>query len=211
MNKRLYSIYKLLLKYFGPQRWWPGDTPFEIMIGAILTQNTNWGNVERAIDNLKRSKTLSPKSLAAIRSSKLEKLIRPSGYFRVKAKKLKVFCRWLLKKGGVVALKKMPLAKLRPELLSVWGIGPETADSMLCYALDKPTFVVDAYTRRIGQRLGLFKFSDYHEIKDYFEKSLPRSLKLYKEYHALLVVLGKQFCRPKPKCVSCPLANICSK
>ncbi|NQT29131.1 MAG: endonuclease III domain-containing protein [Candidatus Saganbacteria bacterium] len=203
---KLLKIYKKLLAHFGPQGWWPGDTPFEIMIGAILTQNTNWGNVERAIANLKQSNVLRPTSLVRIPNAKLEKLIRPAGYFRAKAKKLKIFCRWLIKQGGVKKLKKKPLNLLRPELLKVWGIGPETADSMLCYALDKTNFVVDAYTVRIFNRLGLIKTSDYHAIKDYFEQNLPKKLGVYKEYHALLVALGKHFCKKtKPLCKECPL------
>jgi len=189
---QLLKVYNKLLKQFGPQHWWPGDTPFEIMIGAILTQNTNWGNVERAISNLKKAGALSPKKIVESRKSKVESWIKPSGYFRVKSKKLKVFCRWLIKKGGVAKLKKLPLKKLRLELLKVWGIGPETADSILCYALDKRSFVVDAYTVRIFNRLGLIKTKDYHEIKELFENNLPRSLKIYQEYHALIVAWGKR-------------------
>jgi len=209
--QKLKSIYNKLLKHFGPQHWWPGDTPFEIMIGAILTQNTNWGNVEKAIDNLKGARVLGARDLGKINLKKLGELIRPSGYFRVKARKLKVFCRWLIKQGGVRQLKKQNIQSLRPQLLEIWGIGPETADSMLCYALDKSTFVVDAYTKRIGNRVGLFKFQDYHQIKDFFEQNLPKDLDLYKEYHALLVELGKNYCKPKPVCDSCPINRLCKK
>ncbi len=200
---KLLTIYNKLLSHFGPQHWWPGDTPFEIMIGAILTQNTNWANVEKAIANLKRAKRLNPHEICVMRNANLESLIRPSGYFRVKAKKLRIFCKWLIRRGGMRNVK-------RSELLAIWGIGPETADSMLCYALGKTTFVVDAYTRRIGKRVGLFEFDDYHQIKDYFEKNLPRNLKIYKEFHALLVALGKDYCRPKPICGECPINKLCS-
>jgi len=205
----LLSYYQTLLDYFGPQDWWPGDTPLEIMIGAILTQNTNWGNVERAIDNLKSAKLLDPKKIVVSSKQKVEKLIRPSGYFRAKAKKLKIFCKWLLERGGVAKLKKLPVAELRPQLLDVWGIGPETADSILCYGLEKLSFVVDAYTVRIFNRLGIIKTTDYHEVKDIFESSLPKSLKIYNEYHALIVALGKDVCKPKPKCELCPLISKC--
>lgn len=203
----LTKIYKKLLKHFGPQHWWPGDTPFEVMVGAILTQNTNWGNVERAINNLKNAQALKPITLVEIRNHKLEMLIKPSGYFRVKAKKLKIFCKWLLAQGGVRRLKKRSLEELRPELLKVWGIGPETADSILCYALEKPSFVVDVYTIRIFNRLGIIKTKDYHEIKKFFEENLPRRLSLYKEFHALIVALGKDYCKPKADCEKCPLVT----
>jgi len=207
--QKLRTIYNKLLKHFGSQNWWPGDTPFEIMIGAILTQNTNWGNVEKAITNLKKMGALSGGAIRDMNDRRLEKLIKPSGYFRVKAKKLKVFCRWLIKQGGVRQLKKQNIQSLRPQLLEIWGIGPETADSMLCYAFDKPTFVVDAYTKRIGNRVGLFRLEDYHEIKEFFEKKLQRDLELYKEYHALFVALGKNYCKPKPNCVNCPIFKLC--
>ncbi|MFC1511362.1 endonuclease III domain-containing protein [Candidatus Margulisiibacteriota bacterium] len=210
-NNKLIKVYQTLLKHFGPQHWWPGDTPFEVMIGAILTQNTNWGNVERAIANLKQSKVLSPKSLVQVNKSKLERLIRPSGYFRVKAKKLKVFCKWMIREyQGKAGNIRGNQGELRKELLGIWGIGPETADSILCYALDNTNFVVDAYTVRIFNRLGLIKNKDYHEIKEFFETNLPKSLKLYKEYHALIVALGKDICRPKPICKKCPVATFCS-
>jgi endonuclease-3 related protein len=212
MKKKLLKIYSLLYDHFGPQHWWPGSTPFEVMVGAILTQNTNWGNVEKAIGNLKRARVLSPGKILDISNSKLERLIRPTGYFRQKAKKVKAFVRYFTKnyQGSVSRMKKRPLAGLRAELLAVHGIGPETADSMLLYALDKSTFVVDAYTRRIGQRVGIFRFDDYHQIKDFFEHNLPRSRKLYNEYHALIVALGKYFCKPRPVCKGCPLSRVCA-
>ncbi len=204
---KLLKIYRTLLKHFGPQAWWPAETPFEVIIGAILTQNTNWKNVEKAIANLKAHKLLSPKAILDIRNSKLENLIRSAGYYKQKAKKLKAFVRFFLREysGSIRKMKRVD----RSELLKVHGIGPETADSILLYALDKPSFVVDAYTRRIGNRVGLFKFSDYHEIKEFFEKNLPKDLEMYKEYHALLVELGKNFCKAKPICKNCPIIEFC--
>lgn len=196
---RLLKIYEKLLGHFGPQAWWPADSPFEVMVGAILTQNTNWKNVEKAIANLKRKKLLRPVSILEIANSKLEKLIRPAGFFRQKAKRLKGFIREYRRKSEMN----------REELLRIKGIGPETADSILLYAFEKPTFVVDAYTRRIGQRVGLFKFDDYHEIKDYFEKNLPKDREMYKEYHALLVELAKNYCKTKPACKKCPVGKLC--
>jgi endonuclease III related protein len=193
------DIYKKLLKHFGPQSWWPADSPFEVIVGAILTQNTNWKNVEKAIDNLKLSRALRSSSLLKLSNQKLEKLIKPSGFYRQKAKRLKGFIR---------EYQKKPIMT-REELLEINGIGPETADSILLYAFDKPTFVVDAYTRRIGQRVGLFKFNDYHEIKDYFEEKLPKNLEIYKEYHALLVELAKNYCKVKPLCEKCPISKLC--
>lgn len=211
-KSELLKIYSILLNHFGKQHWWPGSTPFEVVIGAILTQSTNWGNVEMAIKNLKKEKVLSPKGLYNIPQKELEKLIKPSGYFRAKAKKVKSFVAHLMKnhKGSIKRMFDQPIPKLRAELLDVYGIGPETADSITLYAAHKPSFVVDAYTVRIGNRLKLFNTSNYHEIKDYFEKNLPKSVKLYNEFHALLVALGKYYCRKtRPKCKECPLSKTC--
>jgi len=211
MRAKLLKIYNQLYNHFGPQHWWPADSPFEVMVGAILTQSTNWGNVEKAIGNLKKAKVLNPRKIIENRKSKIENWIKPSGYYRQKAKKLKAFVGFFLKNydGSIKKMRAAQLSKLREELLAVHGIGPETADSILLYALDKPSFVVDAYTRRIGQRLGLFKFDDYYQIKDFFEANLPKRVKLYNEYHALLVALGKYYCRPRPKCEMCPLKHLC--
>jgi endonuclease-3 related protein len=205
---RLLRIYKKLLKHFGPQAWWPADSPFEVMVGAILTQNTNWKNVEKAIANLKASHVLRPSSLLKIRNSKLEKLIKPVGFFRQKAKRLKGFIR---EYRSLDSARDKGISRMsREELLKIKGIGPETADSILLYAFEEPTFVVDAYTKRIGQRVGLFGFDDYHEIKEYFEKNLPRKLEMYKEYHALLVELAKNYCKTKPVCEGCPIFQHCA-
>ena len=213
MKKKLLKIYSLLYDHFGPQAWWPAVTPFEVMVGAILTQNTNWLNVEKAIANLKGAKGLRAEGLGKMNIRRLEELIRPSGYYRQKAKKLKAFVKFFLGEydGSIRKMRKGEVGELRKELLAVHGIGPETADSMLCYALDKPTFVVDAYTKRIGKRVGLFKYSEYPEIKDYFEKNLPKDLEIYKEYHALIVELGKNYCKTKPDCKNCPIKKLCSR
>ncbi|MBU0671889.1 MAG: endonuclease III domain-containing protein [Candidatus Margulisbacteria bacterium] len=210
---KLLKIYKRLLAHFGPQRWWPGDTPFEVIIGAILTQSANWGNVEMAIDNLKREKVLNPKKILEIRYSKLEKLIRPSGYFRAKAKKVKAFVKHLVENynGSLKRMFNKSIPELREELLAIHGIGPETADSIICYAAYKPTFVVDAYTKRIGNRVGLFKLGKYYDIKDYFEGNLPKKYQLLNEYHALIVALGKYFCKSKPICDGCPIFTVCQR
>lgn len=212
MQKKLLNIYNKLVERFGPQAWWPADSPFEVIVGAILTQNTNWRNVEKAITNLKKAKVLSPKQILEIRNSKLENLVRPTGYYRQKARRLKEFVKYFTIEYGarLSRMKNKDLSDLRQELLNIHGIGPETADSILLYALDKPTFVVDAYTRRIGQRLGLFKLDDYHDIKDYFENNLPKNLEIYKEYHALLVELAKNFCKTKPQCDGCPISKMCT-
>jgi len=210
-KQKLLSIYKKLYAHFGPQKWWPADTAFEVIIGAILTQNTNWKNVEKAISNLKSAKVLNPKAILESRKSKIEKLLKPSGYYRQKAKKLTIFVKHLFVKykGKLNLMFDKSTNQLREELLAIHGIGPETADSIILYAAGKRSFVVDAYTKRIGNRIGLYQTVDYHEIKAYFEKNLPRSLEIYKEYHALLVELAKNYCRSTPLCKPCPLSKSC--
>ena len=202
-----FKTYKLLYKTFGPQGWWPAKTRFEVIIGAILTQNTSWKNVEKAIGNLNKKRLLSVKAVFDIKISKLEDLIRPSGYYRQKAGKLKAFVGYLMEnyKGDLMKMFKKGIHPLREELLSLHGIGEETADSIILYAAKKPGFVVDAYTRRIGHRLGWFKFNEYGEIKRYFEENLPKSVRVYNEFHALLVELGKRSCRKQPDCLDCLL------
>lgn len=207
----LNKIYRILYKSFGPQKWWPGDTPFEIAVGAILTQNTNWGNVEKAISNLKREKVLNARALHQLKPDKLASLIKPSGYFNVKAKRLKGFLSYLSSNygGSMARMQKKGLPVLRKELLEVNGIGPETADSILLYALGKPTFVIDAYTKRVLHRHGIVKEDvTYHEMQELFHNNLPHDVKLFNEYHALFVMVGKHFCKPKPKCEGCPLEKI---
>ncbi|MGB7581527.1 MAG: endonuclease III domain-containing protein [Sedimentisphaerales bacterium] len=210
-SERLTTIYDILLKRFGPQDWWPGDTPFEVIVGAILTQNTNWTNVEKAITNLKNAGVLSPDKLHRLDIKKLAELIRPAGYFNIKAKRLKNFLDWFFEKycGELKNLENVPTDELRQQLLSVKGIGPETADSILLYALNRPVFVVDAYTARICSRHHLIdEGADYHQIQETFESNLSSDIQLFNEYHALLVHLGKDFCKPTPKCEECPLNGL---
>ena len=212
MARRLKFIYQKLYSSFGSQRWWPADTPFEVMTGAILTQNTNWLNVEKAINNLKKYKLLQPHRLSRLPHKRLAALIRPAGYYNIKAKRLKNFLNFFIKhyNGSFKKMSRSVLPYLRQQLLSVNGIGPETADSILLYALSKPVFVVDAYTKRILLRHHFISAdADYDKIQNLFMKNLDSRVKLFNEYHALLVKLGKEFClKNKPKCNSCPLKSI---
>ena len=206
----LMSFYDKLLKRFGPQHWWPGETPFEVMVGAILTQNTNWTNVEKAIAALKLADLMEPRRLFAVDPPLLARLIRPAGYYNVKTKRLRAFLKWLLDEHGgrVESLRKRSLDALREEILTVKGIGRETADSILLYAVGLPTFVVDTYTYRILLRHGLIlPEADYDEIKALFEENLERDAALYNEYHALIVACGKGHCKPRPACAGCPLED----
>lgn len=208
--KTLLHIYQKMLDALGPQHWWPGETAFEVIIGAILTQNTNWTNVEKAIKNLKAAGKLGPHEIHQLSEAELAQLIRPSGFFNVKAKRVKTFINWLFSryKGDLAYLFDRELQTLREELLSIKGIGPETADSILLYAGNLPTFVVDAYTYRIFSRHGFIpEESSYDEMKDLFEENLPKDVKLYNEYHALLVNIGKRYCKPKKSCEQCPLKD----
>jgi endonuclease-3 related protein len=209
-KKILGNIYEILFKSFGPQHWWPGDTPFEIAVGAILTQNTNWGNVEKAITNLKREQCLDAKRLYDMPHKKLASLIRPAGYFNIKAKRLKNFLAFLANhyKGSMKRMEHEDTSVLRERLLSINGIGPETADSILLYALEKPVFVIDAYTKRVLQRHGIVSDDvTYHEMQELFHKMFPKDVQLYNEFHALLVMVGKDYCKPKPRCGGCPLQS----
>ena len=208
---KLMEIYNLLMDKFGPQHWWPGDSRFEVIIGAILTQNTNWTNVEKAIINLKNTDSLSPTKLFEMETDLLAELIRPAGYYNIKAARLKSFLNWLNDnyKLDVDALQNLPPWDLREQLLAIKGVGRETADSIILYAYDKPTFVVDAYTCRILVRHGLIDSeSDYEQTKDFFESSLPTETQLFNEFHALIVQTGKNYCKPKPKCQNCPLNKL---
>jgi len=210
----LERMYELMSDHFGPTHWWPGDTPFEIAVGAILTQNTAWSNVEKAIANLKRERLLSPRAILACPSEKLEKALAPSGYFRVKTKRLRSFCSYLIQRygGSMARMAKRPLETLRPELLDVHGIGPETADDILLYACEKTVFVVDAYTRRIFSRHGLVSETiTYEDLREFFESHVEPDLHCYKEYHGLIVWTGKECCRRIPKCAICPLAPVLKK
>lgn len=208
--KILKEIYNKLFSAFGPQHWWPGDTPFEVMVGAILTQNTNWANVEKAIFNLKQKNLLSPRALRDVSSEILAGCIRPAGYFNIKTQRLKNFIQFLFSQyhGDLQKMRREPLEKLRFELLEVKGIGPETADSILLYALGKAVFVVDAYTKRVLYRHAFIeKEASYEEIQNFFTRALEHDAKTFNEYHALFVRLGKDFCRLSPRCEKCPLNN----
>jgi len=203
-------VYQQLYVAYGPQQWWPADSPFEVMVGAILTQNTNWQNVEKAIGNLKANNMLDAVAIADCEHGTLAEIIRPSGYYQQKAERLKQFCRFFLASGRSETLKQQPLPDLRRLLLSLHGIGPETADSMLLYALEKAVFVVDAYTRRIFSRLGLLDARlGYEAVRHYFESQLEPSVPLFQEYHALIVEHAKRHCRVKAQCSGCPLAGHC--
>ncbi len=204
---KLLDIFNLLLNHFGKQYWWPAKTKDEIIIGAILTQNTSWKNVEKSIKNLRNANLTELKKL--VNASDLNLLIKPSGFFNQKAEYLKNIASALDKNK----VAEMPTNKARKYLLSIKGIGKETADSILLYAFEKPIFVVDAYTKRIFSRLGLIdKNLKYDEIQKFFMKNLPEDIYIYNEFHALIVMLGKNFCgKQKPNCKNCPLNKICKK
>ena len=211
LSEQLTEIYQLLFDRFGPQHWWPGETAFEIITGAILTQNTNWANVEKAIRNLKSAEMLTAEAIHRIELSALAALIRPAGYYNIKARRLKDFVSWFFDnyEGSPANLERINTDQLRAELLAVKGVGRETADSILLYALGRPVFVVDAYTARITVRHGLIEpDADYEQLRELFESNLPQDMQLYNEYHALLVRAGKEFCRPKAHCPGCPLEKL---
>lgn len=206
----LNRFYDLMHAHYGPTGWWPADSPFEIAVGAILTQNAAWTNVEKAIANLKRDNLLGPRKIAAAMPDRLERALRPSGYFRVKAKRLRHFCEHLNThyRGSMKRLRDRPVRELREELLAVHGLGPETVDDILLYACEHPVFVVDAYTHRIFSRHGLVDPDvGYERLRAFFETRLPRDVALFKEYHGLIVGVGKDYCRPRPDCTGCPLAS----
>lgn len=206
-------VYQSLFARFGQQHWWPGDSPFEVMVGAILTQNTAWTNVEKAIANLKANEALSAEAIVAAPLPQLAEWLRPSGYFNVKAERLQTFCRWLLEPDRLQQLEQLPTQELRHALLAVKGVGPETADDMVLYAFERPVFVIDAYTRRIFSRLGLISGAEGYEtlrtlVEDAFGRSAEQA-SLYNEFHALIVVHAKDFCRKRPLCKGCPLVRRC--
>lgn len=211
MKNLLMAVYHRLYKAYGPRHWWPGETPFEVMVGTILTQNTSWRNVERAIQKLKAKRVLNPRGVYRLEGSKLARLIKSSGYFRIKADRLKSFTDFLFGRygGDLKRMEKERLEELRKRLLEVEGIGPETADSILLYALKKPIFVVDAYTKRVLSRHGVIsEKASYEQIQRLFMDHLPHDEKLFNEYHALFVYLGKTLCRKTPRCEICPLKGI---
>lgn len=207
-GQRLREMYDAMHRRFGHQGWWPGETPFEVCIGAILTQNTNWGNVEKALANLRAAERFTLERIHATPAPALAELIRPAGYYNVKAKRLRNFCGHLVQRwgGDLDAFLDQSVSSLTEELLSINGIGRETADSIILYAARKPTFVVDRYTARILLRHYLIDVdADYDQIKDLFESALPEDEELFNDYHAQLVAVGKNFCRPTAICEGCPL------
>jgi endonuclease-3 related protein len=207
-------VYRLLLRRFGPAGWWPGDSPFEVCLGAILVQNTSWRNVEKALGVLRAGGLLSFDALSALSEDALAPLLRPSGVYRVKARRVRAFLDFLGVRfaGRVEALRSLAAGPLREALLSVHGIGRETADSIALYAAGVPLFVVDAYTRRIFARLGLLRGDEpYDEAQAFFHRRLPADAALFNDFHAQLVRLGKEFCRARPRCRGCPLSGVCAR
>jgi len=205
------NIYRKLYQAYGPRNWWPGETPFEVMVGAILTQNTSWRNAEKAILKLKGRGVLNPKGIHHLKKSELAHLIKSSGYFRVKTDRLKSFINFLFEEydGDLKKMRRERLEELRRKLLQIKGIGPETADSILLYGLKKPIFVVDAYTKRILSRHGIIsEKASYEEVQGLFMDYVPHNEKSFNEYHALLVHLGKALCKKVPRCDICPIRGI---
>lgn len=208
----LQAIYRRLFEVFGPQHWWPADSPYEMMVGALLTQATSWSNVEEAMDRLRGARLLSPSRLAGERRARLERLIRPAGYFRQKARRLQGFSRWYLRRfrGRADRMFRTPLPRLREELLAQYGVGPETADSILLYAGRRPVFVVDAYTQRVFYRHRLVdRAARYETVQELVMRALRAEERLYNELHALIVAVGKRYChRTAPDCAHCPLGDL---
>ncbi len=205
-GKMVQKLYERLWQAFGPQDWWPGETPFEVALGAILTQNTNWKNVAKVITRLRAEERLTAAALTALPEAELAELFRPAGYYNLKARRVKNFLTFLQEEyqGSLKLMSRRPMEELRPRLLSVKGIGPVTADSILLYALQKPSFVVDAYTFRILNRHQLGpEPCAYEDLRRLFMDHLPADVAIYQEYHAMLVRLGKECCRPQPRCPSC--------
>ncbi|MEM2947940.1 MAG: hypothetical protein QXG02_00225 [Candidatus Anstonellales archaeon] len=190
MLSKPYLIFHSLLKKYGPQKWWPAKTQYEVIVGAVLTQNCAWKNVEKAIKNLKKARMLSPKNILALRLAELKKLIKPAGFYNQKAKRLKLITKKYLELKP--KLHSLTTEELRKELLSVNGIGNETADSILLYAFNRPVFVIDAYTKRFCEHFNLFKGKTYHDYQQFFERSLPRNTYIFNEYHALIVRWAKE-------------------
>jgi len=211
VSEALITIYQKLFDHFGPQGWWPGDSPFEVCIGSILTQNTNWTNVEKAMENLKESGLVSPLAIHETSIESLAEAIRPAGYYNIKAGRLKNFVNFLMEQyhGDLELMFASGLERLRSELLGIKGIGPETADSILLYAGNLPSFVVDAYTLRALSRHDIiYEDSGYEEVRELFMENLPPDPDLFNEFHALWVALGKTYCKKSnPSCSSCPLKS----
>ncbi len=210
----LWTIFLKLFRAYGPQHWWPAETPLEVVIGAVLTQNTAWHNVEKAMANLKHTRLLNLDRICRTPADRIAKLIMPAGYYNIKARRLLSVLTWLQEQGGFAKLKATPTSRLRTSLLDCYGVGPETADSILLYALNRPVFVIDAYTRRILTRYGLIQGNEpYEQLRHWIEQSLApfirndrqTTVQVFKEFHALFVRLAKTHCRSQPRCQGCPL------
>jgi endonuclease-3 related protein len=207
-KRRLLRLYGALLARFGRQRWWPGRTPYEVAVGAVLTQHTAWANAARALAALRARRLLSPERVAGLRAAELARVIRPAGTYRLKARRVQTLTRWLLERvsGSFDRMRRMPLASLRRSLLEIPGLGPETADAILLYAAGRPVFVADAYARRILARHRLLTpQARYEDARAWLEAHLPSDPALFNEFHALLVAVGKSHCRTVPRCQDCPL------
>ncbi|MGY8814755.1 MAG: endonuclease [Gammaproteobacteria bacterium] len=208
-NNILLSLYQRLFDVYGPQNWWPANSPFEVIVGAVLTQNTSWTNVEKAIINLKKNGLLSLEVINKLDHNSLAEVIRPSGYFNIKAKRLKHLCEWITLQGGMDALQSYPTDEFRKSLLEVNGIGPETADDILLYAFNRPVFVIDTYTRRLLKNLKLIKGDEAYEIlRSEFEDNLQADYQMYNEYHALIVRHAKEKCVSTPDCLHCKIESV---
>lgn len=209
-SNALRRVFSALLDAHGPQHWWPGDSPFEIMVGAILTQNTSWHNAERAIARLRQQNALTPQILLDTEPELLAQWLRPCGYFRLKTRRLRNFCAWYLAQGALPGLQQRNTLTLRLALLSVNGIGPETADAILLYVFERPVFVIDAYARRLFSRFDWITGNeDYETLRGALERALDADAACYGEYHALIVAHGKRSCRTQPRCAHCCLARQC--
>jgi endonuclease III related protein len=214
MNYR--DLLERLLAHYGPQQWWPADSPFEVMVGAILTQNTQWRNVELALQRLQQETPLTPEAIIALDRQRLAEALRPSGYYNIKAGRLVNFCHWLIAAGGVAALAERETAELRTALLAIHGIGAETADDILLYACQRPIFVVDSYSRRLFGRLGLIEANERYEVirqqvEMAWQEDAIAAVADYNELHALIVQHGKNHCRPRPYCQECPISKECGR
>jgi len=209
-GQAMMKLYEILYAHYGDLRWWPANATFEVIVGAILTQNTAWSNVEKAIANF--GDNLTPETIEKAGVAELAEIIRPAGYYNQKAAYLKTATSWFAMYGyDAAAVRRAPLDEVRAELISLKGVGPETADSILLYAFGLPTFVVDAYTVRLCERYPIDAGRDYPAIKAYFERNLPLSVEIYNNFHAMIVINGKNHCRKKPVCTACPLAATCSR
>lgn len=210
LDKRLLELYQQLQSEHGKLRWWPADTPFEVALGAILTQATAWRNVEKAIDNLKAADAFTPEQIHAISQDELEELLHPSGYFRMKAKKVRALVEHIIERPMAVMFEQ-DVPELRKELLSIYGVGPETADSIILYAAEKPSFVVDTYTYRLFSRLGWVDGNYHYErLRALFMDNLPPDVNLFNEYHALIVRHGARVCKKTPDCEACCFQSVCA-